>query len=167
MGGEALALQLHGVQAEMHEHGDLVVGEDDERVRPQLHHLAGHRGDCVHQIARRINGKPISDDALGEGGVRHVLECDRPAGDRRHDGDRRCARLGCHDRRRRYLFDRGDRLDRICGIGGQSVLDVGLQGVRLGAEDRLDVVAHLDHAGGTEGLQPSLVDLALVGDLHA
>ena len=98
------------------------------------------------------------------------LQGDRPTGDRRHDGGgRRCAHRGCRGtRRRRYLVDRrrSSRAD-LSGLAGQGVVDVGLQGVGLGAEDRLDVVADLDHAGGTERLQPGLVDLALVGDLHA
>src|SRR5919112_3419472 len=51
----------------------------------------------------------------------------------------------------------------------QTLEDVGdlvLERLGLGAEDRLDVVADLDHAGGAERLEAAPVDLVLVGDLH-
>src|SRR6476469_8536464 len=57
----------------------------------------------------------------------------------------------------------GGRAWRTCL---EDILDLALERFGLGAEDRLHVVADLDHAGGTERLETALVDLALVGDLH-
>src|SRR6476659_8217624 len=56
------------------------------------------------------------------------------------------------------------------GYGGdrlQGVVDLVLECLGLCAEHGLHVVADLDHPGRAERLEAALVDLPLVGDLHA
>ena len=70
--GEPVAVQLHGVDAEVHQHADLVVGEHHVGVRPQLHHRTGHRSDRVHHLAGGGDGVHLvhhAGDAAPEQGL--------------------------------------------------------------------------------------------------
>ena len=173
VGGEALALQLDRVQAEVDEHAHVVGAHDDVGVRQHLQHGPADRGHRVDDLVRRVDGGAGADEAFGEGRVRDLLHRHGSAADRGENlGDpgasgrgglvRSGRRRGGH--RRRGVRHRRGHHDR--GGTGHGVRDLALQDLGLGAEDGLHVVADLDHAGGAERLQASLVDLVLVGDLH-
>ena len=109
--GEALAAQVDGVDAQVHQHPDAVGGEHDERVRVDLHEVARDGGDDRDDpgAVGRLDRGAGPDELLREHRVRHAGQADDRARDRRDDRDAR----------------------------SQEVLDVVGERVGLGADDDL------------------------------
>jgi hypothetical protein len=89
--GEALAVELNRVDAEVHEDADTVRREDDEGVGEELEHLAADRGDGVDHLAGRVDGRSGTDHELGEDGIRDLFHPNRTSLDRSENG--RCAHV--------------------------------------------------------------------------
>jgi hypothetical protein len=66
----------------VHQDADVVVADDDVGVRQHLQHLAADRRYGVDDLARRVDRRPVADDALGEGRVRNLLQGNGASGDR-------------------------------------------------------------------------------------
>ena len=165
---EALALQLDGVQAQVHQHADVVRADDDVGVRSicSTLPLIGRPRQRPRAAGR---WRAVADDALRERRVRDLFAWARPG---RGPGrerlwwcrsapagrDGRGGRGGRSGRRRRCS---PARASAATGAGpARASLISPFRDLGLGPEDGLDVVADLDHAGGAEALLPRLVDLA-------
>jgi hypothetical protein len=85
--GEALALQHHGIKADMDQHLK-PVGIGDSHCMPgpvQLGDPPGNRGK--QRRRRRIDGHTVTDGSAGKDRVRHTVDWNQDAGKRREDGN--------------------------------------------------------------------------------
>ena len=82
--GEALALELDGVESDVDEQFDAVVQANPDSVREQRQDLTVARGR--HGGRARHDGDALTDVAAGEHRVRNLAQRDNPAGERSGDG---------------------------------------------------------------------------------
>ena len=78
--GETLARQVHGVQADVHQHLDAVVIGDAHRMTTVLD-IADHPGQWRAEGLRgRIDAQAIADQATGEHRIRHLVQGEQHPG---------------------------------------------------------------------------------------
>ena len=89
---ESLALEQHGIDADMQQHFDALLGGDGQRVvgLVQLGDRAGHRRQ---QLARGgVEGNAVADHLLGKDRIGYRFEWNQDAGEWGYDFESGCGR---------------------------------------------------------------------------